>query len=1279
MNLKRAVFTMFLSAMLVCGTGQLVYAQENEAKNAGMTFEISEYQSMQMNGEAEENEKAPDFTSFGGRFAKGDYLKYEQIDFGAGEYETVLLSAVAKKGQTGKQVELRADAPDGTEIGRISLAESASEGAFCDCYAEIEKVTGIHDVYLVFPEETEVNLDFFTFSEYDGEKDTKEEKDARMEWWREARYGQFIHWGAYAQLGGVYNGRSTEYAEWIMSNLNISREVYENVAAAPFNPTKFDAKEIVQLAKDAGQKYIIFTSRHHEGLSMFDTKIRGFKDYSLFSFCNYGNYTGVDPVAELSKECEAAGIKFGVYYTIMDWHDSSQTGLGYQPAMGDKEEFKTRMKGQLRELIDTYHVKVIFFDGEWTNWWTKEDGEELYRYIRTLDPEAIINNRVGKRTKEEGDYGTPEQEIPATGLDYDWESCMTLNNSWGYHKQDTNWKNADTVVDNLVICASKGGNYLLNIGPDEEGEVPEKSAEILRAVGQWIQTYGDSVYGTGVSCYTKLPSGMYATTKEGKVYLHMTSFSKKEEVVLPGLKNEIQEIRQMGTENTLDYELINGKICIDLSGVTEESYDTVIEITVDGFPEEKETAENYAVKAEKVSATNEHSAGYVARKAIDGDDTTRWATKNNTSSAELVLEYGEPIVVNSARILNFHKPQSNNWVKDYSIDYWDGERWVSAIEKTEMGEEETLEFASVTSQKFRLHMANASNPSIYEFQLFYQEDVKVQITEPQILPAVTSRAEGIPICTPQTQITGTCTEGKHVYVQVKGNNYVSEEYPAEVNGNTWKITLDEVVLFGKYELKAKVKDESGAVLATDAISIYFRESENLAAGKKVQVSSAYTELAGFDGTAAVDGYIGTRWSPEDSDTAPWILVDFGKETVFDRIVLSELFDTWNAPNDYRCRKFSIEAYDGVKWENIYEGITIGAEKVIDLQREVSTSKVRLNILKNRQLQNGTEVPTNIVEFEIYHTGKNGEPKVIRISGTNRFDTSEQIADLYKEKLGLGKDEQFETAVIATGTNFADALAGSYLAYVKNAPILLVNDKKPETISRLQAYLQKNVKEGTIYVLGGTGAVSENAISIQGYQTIRLEGSTRYETNLAILREAIGTKNEMKDLIVATGKTFADSLSASAVKKPILLVKPGEKLSDAQKTFLKTVDVDRIWIIGGTGAVSEKIEKELSAYGTIQRISGSDRCDTSVKVAEQFFGKTEQMIMANAKNFPDGLCGGPLAAALDQPLILVTDTNTTYAAAYVKEQGIRSGYVLGGTGALAKDTVTAVFGAKVQGE
>lgn len=291
-------------------------------------------------------------------------------------------------------------------------------------------------------------------------------------------------------------------------------------------------------------------------------------------------------------------------------------------------------------------------------------------------------------------------------------------------------------------------------------------------------------------------------------------------------------------------------------------------------------------------------------------------------------------------------------------------------------------------------------------------------------------------------------------------------------------------------------------------------------------------------------------------------------------------------------------------------------------------------------------------------------EVVRIYGETRIDTSFEVADALKEELGVNK---FDTVIVATSKNFADALSGSYLAAVNDAPILLTSEKRA---ADLHTYIQTNVREGgTVYILGGTAALPESIeAGLEGYVVRRLSGSTRYETNLEILKEADVTE---ADLLVCTGKDFADSLSASAVKKPLLLVK--DTLTDSQKEFLDTLSEVKVHIIGGKNAVSADIVEELANYGTVDRTAGATRSETSVKVAEKFFEKPEAAVVAYAKEFPDGLCGGPLAVSMNAPLILTTSGKESAATAYMEAQGIDDGVVLGGTARITDDSARTVFG------
>jgi alpha-L-fucosidase len=385
--------------------------------------------------------------------------------------------------------------------------------------------------------------------------ETKAQRDQRMRWWREARFGMFIHWGIYAVPAGEYNGkRSERIGEWIMEWANIPRVEYEKFAGQ-FNPVKFNAKEWVRIAKDAGMKYIVITSKHHDGFAMYDSKV---SNYDIVDATPYRR----DPIKELAAEAKKQGLKFCFYYSIVDWHYPAAyvDAPGKDPTAGNrttklkpggKEEYLKYMKEQLRELITTYDPGVLWFDGEWQDWWTETDGKELYRYVRSLKPDIIINNRVGRgrqgmqgmnKTDQEyaGDFGTPEQQIPANGLPgVDWESCMTMNTTWGFKFYDDKWKSPEVIIRNLIDIASKGGNYLLNVGPTSEGLIPAPSVERLAAVGNWMKANGTSIYGSMASPFPNQLEFGRATSKAGRIYLHVFDWPKDGKLRVPALNKTV--------------------------------------------------------------------------------------------------------------------------------------------------------------------------------------------------------------------------------------------------------------------------------------------------------------------------------------------------------------------------------------------------------------------------------------------------------------------------------------------------------------------------------------------------------------------------------------------------------------------------------------------------------------------------------------------------------------------------------------------------------------------
>jgi alpha-L-fucosidase len=368
------------------------------------------------------------------------------------------------------------------------------------------------------------------------------------EWFKDGKFGMFIHWGPYSVLGGEWKGKQLkqgENAEWVMHTFQIPVAEYRKVAAS-FNPTSFNAREWVKLAKKTGMKYIVITAKHHDGFAMYHSYV---SDYNIVDFTPFKR----DPLKEISEACAEEGIRFCVYYSHReDWeqpyaygntwdYDSSQTNMD---VMDHPELFRKYLDRkaipQLKELLTRYGpLGLVWFD---RGMYTQEQGMEFANLVHTLQPGCLVNGRVGHYDQELlGDYqNMTDNGMPIGGIEEYWETPQTLNDTWGYSKTDKHWKKPEEIIRRLVAIVSKGGNYLLNVGPTAEGIIPGPSVNILTEVGNWMQKNGESIYETSPSPFPdEMPWG-YCTTKGNLLYLHIFDWPENGVLKLDRLKNRIK-------------------------------------------------------------------------------------------------------------------------------------------------------------------------------------------------------------------------------------------------------------------------------------------------------------------------------------------------------------------------------------------------------------------------------------------------------------------------------------------------------------------------------------------------------------------------------------------------------------------------------------------------------------------------------------------------------------------------------------------------------------------
>lgn len=534
--------------------------------------------------------------------------------------------------------------------------------------------------------------------------------ESKMEWWKDAKFGMFIHWGVYSVPAGIYHDKPVNgIGEWIMNTAKIPVKEYQQFAGQ-FNPDRYDPQAWVKMAKDAGMKYIIITSKHHDGFAMFDSKVSSWdiKDASPYK---------KDILKPLAEACRKAGIKIGFYYSqAQDWTHPGGAASGGSWDNAQKGSFDTYLDQiaipQVKEILSNYGEPDIL-------WWDTPQNmtaERAARFASILKghPNLITNNRLGGGYI--GDTETPEQFVPATGFPgRNWESCMTINDTWGFKSTDHNWKSTRTLVRNLTDVVSKGGNFLLNVGPDAHGEVPSVSIDRLADIGKWLKLNGESVYGTTASPFPYLSWGR-ATRKQQKLYLHIFDYPKDGRLKTP-MSNKVKRAYLLSdTTKVLKTERFGKNLEIMLPAQLPDTINTVVVAEFTGEPEVTPSP----VSGKEITASSDQP-GASAQNLLDGSRLTKWEAAKGQHNAVLEIDLINNFNVSTLIIDEPWHPWEDK-KQEITLEYKKGEDWLPVVSTTSSGIGLTKNFTPVNARFFRLKVHNAQmQPTLLEWQLYGDE------------------------------------------------------------------------------------------------------------------------------------------------------------------------------------------------------------------------------------------------------------------------------------------------------------------------------------------------------------------------------------------------------------------------------------------------------------------------------------------------------------------------------------------------------------------------------
>ncbi len=515
---------------------------------------------------------------------------------------------------------------------------------------------------------------------------------ASLQRWRDMRFGMFIHWGP-VSIKGTEIGWSR--------GAQVPIEVYDNLYKQ-FNPLKFNADQWVATARAAGMKYIIFTTKHHDGFCMFDTKQT---DYNVMN-----SAFGRDVVKELAGACKKQGIAFGAYHSVCDWHHpdfpvGSPGGTTKKPHP-NLDRYNDYLKKQVAELIHNYGPLItLWFDVP--QMFDEKRGKDLLTYTRSLQPDILINDRTGAG----GDFSTPEQTVGAFRMNRPWETCMTIANQWAW-KPDDPMKSLQQCLRTLITCAGGDGNLLFNVGPMPTGEIEPSQVQRLKEMGEWLSRYGESIYATRGGPYR--PTKTLASTRKGNnVYLHIFNW-QGEAITLPGLPKQIVSSCVLTGGDCTVKQSAEG-ITLNVPKSAQQEIDTIIKLELDGPAIDIEPLKVHLQDEIKGTASNvfQHVEEYSPEMAFDGDRGTRWATDGGKKSAWVAADLGKPVSFSHV-VINEALPHR---VEKFEFQVKDGAEW-KTIYSGKAIDAKGFTVPSVSARQVRLNILQANEgPTISEIEL----------------------------------------------------------------------------------------------------------------------------------------------------------------------------------------------------------------------------------------------------------------------------------------------------------------------------------------------------------------------------------------------------------------------------------------------------------------------------------------------------------------------------------------------------------------------------------